>query len=64
MKIVKIIKVPMGAYLNTKTTVFKIVDLNNKEIIELDASNMFYYKKRQAIKYINNSNEYQLEVEC
>jgi hypothetical protein len=24
---------------------------------------MFYYKKRQAIKYINNSNEYQLEVE-
>jgi hypothetical protein len=63
MKTVKIIKVPNGAYLNTKTTVFKIVDLNNKEIIELDASNMFYYKKRQAIKYINNSNEYQLEVE-
>ena len=49
MKTVKIIKVPMGAYF-TKTTVFKIVDLNNKEIIELDASNMFYYKKRQAIK--------------
>jgi hypothetical protein len=23
---------------------------------------MFYSKKRQAIKYINNSNEYQLEV--
>ena len=64
MLIVKIIKVPMGAYLDTKTTVFKIVQLNNKEIINLDAVDMFYYKKRQAIKYINNSNEYQLEVEC
>lgn len=63
MKIVKIIKVPMGAYLDTKTTVFKIVELNNKEISNLDVGNMFYYKKRQAIKYINNSNEYQLEVE-
>ena len=63
MLIVKIIKVPMGAYLDTKTTVFKIVQLNNKEIINLDAVDMFYYKKRQAIKYINNSNEYQLEVE-
>ena len=63
MKTVKIIKVPMGAYLDTKTTVFKIVELNNKEIINLDVGNMFYSKKRQAIKYINNSNEYQLEVE-
>ena len=64
MKTVKIIKVPIGAYLDTKTTVFKIVQLNNKEIIDLDVVNMFYSKKRQAIKYINNSNEYQLEVEC
>ena len=62
MSIVKIIKVPMGAYLDTKTTVFKIVQLNNKEIIDLDAGNMFYSKKSEAIKYINNSNEYQLEV--
>jgi hypothetical protein len=63
MSIVKIIKVPMGAYLDTKTTVFKIVQLNNKEIIDLDAGNMFYSKKSEAIKYINNSNKYQLEVE-
>ena len=64
MKIVKIIKVPIGAYLDTKTNLFKIDELNNKEIINLDVGNMFYSKKRQAIKYINNSNEYQLEVEC
>ena len=64
MKTVKIIKVPIGQMLDTKTTVFKIVQLNNKEIIDLDVVNMFYSKKRQAIKYINNSNEYQLEVEC
>ena len=57
---IKIIKVPMGAYLNTKTTVFKIVDLNNKDIIDLDVGNMFYWKKRDAIKYINNSKEFQL----
>jgi len=62
MKTVKIIKVPIGQMLDTKTTVFKIVQLNNKEIIDLDVVNMFYSKKRQAIKYINNSNEYQLEV--
>jgi hypothetical protein len=62
MKTVKIIKVPIGQMLDTKTTVFKIVELNNKEIINLDVVNMFYSKKRQAIKYINNSNEYQLEV--
>ena len=64
MKTVKIIKVPIGQMLDTKTTVFKIVQLNNKEIIDLDVVNMFYSKKRQAIKYINNSNKYQLEVEC
>ena len=62
MQTIKIIKVPMGAYLDTKTTVFKIVQLNNKEIIDLDVGNMFYSKKSEAIKYINNSNKYQLEV--
>jgi hypothetical protein len=30
MQTIKIIKVPMGAYLDTKTTAFKIVDLNIK----------------------------------
>jgi hypothetical protein len=42
MQTIKIIKVPMGAYLDTKTTAFKIVDLNNKDIIDLDVGNMFY----------------------
>ena len=64
MIIIKIIKIPMGNMLDTKTTVFKIVNLNNKEIVDLDVSNMFYWKKKDAIKYINNSNKYQLEVEC
>ena len=50
----------MGAYLDTKTTAFKIVDLNNKDIIDLDVGNMFYWKKRDAIKYINNSNQLKL----
>jgi hypothetical protein len=48
---IKIIKVPMGNMLDTKTTAFKIVDLNNKDIIDLDVGNMFYWKKRDAIKY-------------
>ena len=50
----------MGAYLDTKTTAFKIVDLNNKDIIDLDVGNMFYWKKRDAIKYINNNKQFQL----
>jgi hypothetical protein len=61
MQTIKIIKVPMGAYLDTKTTAFKIVDLNNKDIIDLDVGNMFYWKKRDAIKYINNSNQLKLK---
>ncbi len=60
MQTIKIIKVPMGAYLDTKTTAFKIVDLNNKDIIDLDVGNMFYWKKRDAIKYINNNKQFQL----
>mgnify|MGYP003629372141 CR=1 FL=1 len=60
---IKIIKVPMGSYLDTKTTVFKIVQLNNKEINDLDAGKMFYWKKRDAIKYINNSSDLELEKE-
>jgi hypothetical protein len=35
------------------TTAFKIVDLNNKDIIDLDVGNMFYWKKRDAIIYFN-----------
>ena len=50
----------MGSMLDTKTTVFKIVHLDNKEIIDLDAGNTFYWKKKDAIKYINNSNKLQL----
>jgi hypothetical protein len=61
MQTIKIIKVPMGAYLDTKTTAFKIVDLNNKDIIDLDVGNMFYWKKKDAIKYINNSNQLKLK---
>jgi hypothetical protein len=57
---IKIIKVPMGNMLDTKTTAFKIVDLNNKDIIDLDVGNMFYWKKRDAIKYINNNKQFQL----
>jgi hypothetical protein len=57
---IKIIKVPMGSMIDTKTTVFKIVHLDNKEIIDLDADNTFYWKKKDAIKYINNSNKLQL----
>ena len=53
----------MGSYLDTKTTVFKIVQLNNKEINDLDAGKMFYWKKRDAIKYINNSSDLELEKE-
>ena len=60
MQTIKIIKVPMGNMLNTKTTAFKIVGLNNKDIIDLDVGNMFYWKKRDAIKYINNSNQLKL----
>jgi hypothetical protein len=48
MQTIKIIKVPMGAYLDTKTTAFKIVDLNNKDIIDLDVGNMFYWKKKRC----------------
>ena len=51
----------LSAYLDTKTTAFKIVDLNNKDIIDLDVGNMFYWKKKDAIKYINNSNQLKLK---
>jgi hypothetical protein len=45
---IKIIKVPMGNMLDTKTTAFKIVDLNNKDIIDLDVGNMFYLEKKRC----------------
>ena len=48
IKIIKILLTP-------RTAAFKIVHLDNKEINDLDAGNMFYWKKRDAIKYINNS---------
>ena len=56
IKIIKILLTP-------RTAAFKIVHLDNKEINDLDAGNMFYWKKRDAIKYINNSSDLQLEKE-
>ena len=57
---IKIIKAPIGHSLNTKTTVFKIVNLDGSEIDSLDAVDTFYIRKKSAIKYINNSKEFQL----
>ena len=57
---IKIIKAPIGDSLNTKTTVFKIVNLDGSEIDSLDAVDTFYIRKKSAIKYINNSKEFEL----
>ena len=54
--IAKIIKYPIGNMLDTKTTVFKIVNLDGSEIDSLPAENTFYTKKKEAIKYLDNIN--------